>query len=105
MAVKAFWLGLAILFVGCAAVEPAQSAHAPKEVDSATPSRLGMLKTRDHVLHFFATADGPRYTVVTHDGEVLKANLSADQLAEQFEELAKAVAERTGQSVDARLTD
>ena len=69
-------------------------AASPVKTNTTTEARpgtpLGSLKGRDHVLTFYSTLEGARFTVSTLDGKVLGEQMSVEELRAQLPDVYKA---------------
>ena len=76
---------------------------APNTEDSAAKP-LGSLKGREHLVTFYSTPIGPRFTVSTLDGKMLGEQLSVEELRAQLPdvyETVKSSIAQTGGHLDA----
>jgi hypothetical protein len=53
------------------------------------PPIIGQLKSRHHLTLIHTSSDGPRFTVSTHDGKVVAAALTLDEIQSQLPEIYK----------------
>jgi len=90
-------IALAMLLVfaaGCAAHDPAAVVTGPE---------LGALSTARHVVRITQSADGPRYTIETKDGEVIAAERTWDELRAEHPTIVDALDGATARPLDASV--